>query len=82
MQGSVATDTRRGGSFNSSFPAVPFFKFSSEKNYENWSRSAQVIIKIKDMVYVSNYPFVDGFLEVQKVNGFVTTASKFAGGGV
>jgi len=32
--------------------------------------------------YLTNYPFTEGFLELVKVSGFPTAASKFAGGGI
>jgi len=46
-QGSAATDLRGGGSFNSSFLHRSLAKFSSEKNYDNRSAFADVIVKIK-----------------------------------
>jgi len=41
MQGSAATDLRRGGSFKI------ISEFNSEKNNENWPTFAEVIVNIK-----------------------------------
>jgi len=46
-QGSVATDLRGGGSYNSVFLHRSFLNLTVKKNYENWSTFVEVVIKIK-----------------------------------